>query len=63
MSMRLVSDKAGRVLIPKPLREELHLEPGDSPEMASAGEQITRHPVRGTGPPTEEQGLWVFSPE
>jgi len=50
MKTRLTIDKAGRVVIPKPLREELHLEPGDSLEMESAGEQITWRPVRGTGP-------------
>jgi len=53
-------DKAGRVVIPKPLREELHLEPGDALEMESAGEQITLRPVRGTGPLTKEHGVWVF---
>jgi len=56
----LVIDKAGRVVIPKPLREELHLEPGDSLEMESVGEQITLRPVRGTGPLTKEHGVWVF---
>lgn len=50
MNTRSIIDKAGRVVIPKPLREELHLEPGDSLEMESAGEQITLRPVRGTGP-------------
>jgi AbrB family looped-hinge helix DNA binding protein len=60
MNTRLVIDKAGRVVIPKPLREELHLEPGDSLEMESAGEQITLRPVRGTGPLTKEHGVWVF---
>ena len=60
MNMRLVIDKAGRVVIPKPLREELHLEPGDSLEMESSGEQITLRPVRGTGPLTKEHGVWVF---
>ena len=60
MSIRLVIDKAGRVVIPKPLREELHLEPGDSLEMESSGDQITLRPVRGTGPLTKEHGVWVF---
>jgi AbrB family looped-hinge helix DNA binding protein len=60
MSTRLTIDKAGRVVIPKPLREELHLEPGDVLEVESAGEQITLRPVRGTGPLTKEHGVWVF---
>jgi AbrB family looped-hinge helix DNA binding protein len=60
MNARLTIDKAGRVVIPKPLREELHLEAGDSLEMESAGEQITLRPVRGTGPLTKEHGVWVF---
>jgi AbrB family looped-hinge helix DNA binding protein len=60
MNTRLVIDKAGRVVIPKPLREELHLEAGDALEMETAGEQITLRPVRGTGPLTKEHGVWVF---
>ena len=60
MNTHLIIDKAGSVVIPKPLREELHLEAGDALEMESAGEQITLRPVRGTGPLTKEQGVWVF---
>lgn len=60
MNTRLIIDKAGRVVIPKPLRDELHLEPGDSLEMDNIGEQITLRPVRGTGPLTKEHGVWVF---
>lgn len=60
MNTRLVIDKAGRVVIPKTLREELNLEPGDTLEMESVGEQITLRPVRGTGPLTKEFGVWVF---
>lgn len=53
-------DKAGRIVIPKPLRQELHLEAGDSLEIETAGEQITLRPVRGTGPLFKEHGVWVF---
>jgi AbrB family looped-hinge helix DNA binding protein len=60
MNTRLVIDKAGRIVIPKPLREELHLEPVDTLEMESTGEQITLRPIRGTGPLTKEHGIWVF---
>jgi AbrB family looped-hinge helix DNA binding protein len=62
MNVRLTIDKAGRVGIPKLLREELNLEPGDFLEMESAGEQITLRPVRGTGPLTKEHGVWYFTP-
>ncbi len=60
MNARLIIDKAGRVVIPKPLRIQLQLEPGDGLEMESAGEEITLRPVRGTGPLTKELGVWVF---
>ena len=60
MNTRLVIDKAGRIVIPKSLREELRLKPGDALEMDTAGEQITLRPVRGTGPLTKEHGVWVF---
>jgi AbrB family looped-hinge helix DNA binding protein len=60
MNTRLVIDKAGRVVIPKPLREKLHLGAGDALEMETAGEQIILRPVRGTGPLTKESGIWVF---
>lgn len=60
MSTRLVLDKAGRVVIPKPLRQELHLQAGDSLELETTGEQITLRPVRGTGPLTKKHGVWVF---
>jgi AbrB family looped-hinge helix DNA binding protein len=53
-------DKAGRIVIPKPLREELQLEPGDALELESGGEQITLRPARGTGPLQNEHGIWVL---
>lgn len=61
MHARLVMDKAGRVVIPKPLREEFHLEPGDALELESGGEQMTLRPARGTGPLQNKHGIWVLS--
>ena len=60
MSAHLTIDKAGRVVILKSLREDLRLEPGDSLEMETAGEQITLRPVRGTSPLTKKDGVWIF---
>ncbi len=53
-------DKAGRVVIPKAVREQLRLEPGDALQLDTTGEQITLRPIRGTGPLSKERGIWVF---
>jgi AbrB family looped-hinge helix DNA binding protein len=53
-------DKAGRVVIPKTLREELHLSPGDRLELQSEGDQVTLRPVRAHSPMQKKQGFWVF---
>ena len=60
MNARLIIDKAGRVVIPKPVREALQLEPGDALELESGGEQITLRPARGVGPLRNEHGIWVL---
>jgi AbrB family looped-hinge helix DNA binding protein len=52
--------KAGRVVIPKTLRDELRLEPGDSMELNSEGESLTLRPVRSASPLRRKQGVWVF---
>ena len=56
----VVLDSAGRVLLPKLLRKVLGLEPGDTLEVNTQGEQVTLRPVRsGTGL-RKKQGIWVF---
>lgn len=60
MTTKIILDKAGRVVIPKSLRDELHLSPGDSLELESQGDHITIRPLRGTGPLQKEDGIWVF---
>jgi AbrB family looped-hinge helix DNA binding protein len=58
--MRITIDKAGRVIIPKPLRDELQLAPGDTLELESMGERITLRPLRPALPAAKEKGVWVF---
>ncbi len=53
-------DKAGRVVIPKLLRDALHLDAGDTLELESEGERITLRPVRTGSSVRKEQGVWVF---
>ncbi len=60
MTTRITLDQAGRVLIPKALREELELQPGDALQLESEGERILLRPVRGTMPLQKEGGIWVF---
>ena len=60
MTGRLTIDKAGRIVLPKPLRDELQLEPGDSLEVNTSGEEITLRPLRGGSPLKKKRGVWVF---
>jgi len=60
MTKKITIDKAGRVVIPKPLRRELHLSPGDSLQLDSSGDQITLRPLRLNVPLKKEQGIWVY---
>ena len=60
MTTRLTLDKAGRIVIPKPLRQELQLGAGDALELENHGERIVLRPVRGAMPLQKERGVWVF---
>jgi AbrB family looped-hinge helix DNA binding protein len=60
MNMTVTLDKAGRVVLPKTVRDGLHLEPGDQLELESEGESVTLRPVRSASPLRKEHGVWVF---
>lgn len=60
MTTKLTIDKAGRVVIPKRLRDELHLSAGDRLQLESSGDAITLRPVQETAPLQKEQGFWVY---
>ncbi|MGH9466148.1 MAG: AbrB/MazE/SpoVT family DNA-binding domain-containing protein [Terriglobales bacterium] len=60
MAVRLTLDKAGRVVIPKPVRERAGLAPGDTLELEQSGETISLRPVRASEPLTREQGIWMW---
>ena len=60
MNTTVTLDKAGRVVIPKTLRDQLHLEPGDTLQLESEGERVTLRPLRSASPLRKEHGVWVF---
>jgi AbrB family looped-hinge helix DNA binding protein len=56
-------DDAGRIVLPKSLRDELRLVSGDTLLMESTGEQITLRPLREKALLTRELGVWVYHGE
>ncbi len=61
MNTTVTIDKAGRIVVPKPLRDKLQLQAGDSLELADSGEEITLRPVRAKMRLVQEDGMWVFT--
>jgi AbrB family looped-hinge helix DNA binding protein len=53
-------DKAGRVVIPKGIRDELRLEAGDTLALESAGERVILRPLHNGTALQKERGVWVF---
>lgn len=60
MVTTLTLDKAGRVVLPKPVRDELQLGPGDSLELESSDEAIVLRPARGKARMYKKRGVWVL---
>ena len=53
-------DQAGRVVLPKALRDELRLRPGDTLDITLRGEELTLRPRRAATPLAKERGVWVL---
>lgn len=60
MGTKLTVDRAGRVVIPKALREELDLAPGANVELESDGDRMVLRPLHPRPPLQKERGIWVF---
>ena len=60
MAITTTLDKAGRIVIPKSVRDEVNIEPGDSVEISSNGDHVTLRPVRSAPTLRKERGIWVF---
>ena len=60
MTSKLTLDKAGRLVLPKPLRDQMQLGPGTVLEMEAEGEQIILRPIRPKATLVKEMGIWVY---
>ena len=60
MNATTTLDRAGRIVLPKAVRDELQLSPRDSLEIEAADDAIVLRPARGNGHMTKEHGIWVF---
>ncbi len=60
MRSKVTVDRAGRVVLPKALRDELQLSPGDSLDLAVRGNEVTLRPTRSARALQKEHGVWVF---
>jgi AbrB family looped-hinge helix DNA binding protein len=60
MNAKLSMDRAGRVVLPKPIREQLQLAPGESLEIESFEDHIVLRPIRQHATMRKERGVLVF---
>ena len=57
--MTLKIDGAGRIVLPKRIRERLQLRGGSELELEESGSSVTLRPVRKTPSMTRKNGFWV----
>ena len=60
MTATTTIDKAGRVVVPKAIRDALHLKPGDPIEIERNGDQLTLRHKPAKAKAMLENGIWVF---
>ena len=60
MKTKVTLDRAGRVVLPKSVRDEMHLSPGDTLDLTVKGDEVTLRPRRGATPMQKERGVWVL---
>src|SRR5258708_22498548 len=61
MNTILTVDNAGRVVVPKPVRDEMQLGAGDLLELESWEDRMVIRPRRGESGLRKKQGIWVYS--
>jgi AbrB family looped-hinge helix DNA binding protein len=61
MNRKVRLDREGRIVLPKSLRDELHLFPGDALDLTVRDDEVTLRPERSSTPMQKKDGIWVFS--
>jgi AbrB family looped-hinge helix DNA binding protein len=57
--MNVKIDKAGRIILPKPVRDRLQLRPGANLELQESPEGILLRPVGQAASMVQKNGIWV----
>jgi AbrB family looped-hinge helix DNA binding protein len=60
MNAKITIDGAGRVVLPKSVREALRLGPGDELEVEKEDDRLILSPVRIPPGLRKERGVWVY---
>ena len=60
MNSRITVDRAGRVVLPKALRDQMRISAGDTLDLTVKGGEVILRPSRGATPLQKERGVWVF---
>jgi AbrB family looped-hinge helix DNA binding protein len=60
MDGKVTLDRAGRIVLPKGVRDELHLSPGDTLDFSVQGDEVTLRARRNSTPLQKERGIRVL---
>ena len=60
MTAKLTLDKAGRLVLPKPVRDQIQVGPGDTLTLEIEEGRITLRPLRSSSALQKERGVWVY---
>jgi AbrB family looped-hinge helix DNA binding protein len=60
MNARAIIDKAGRLVLPKSVREAVRVGPGDTLEIENDEDRIILSPIRIRPGLQKESGVWVY---
>lgn len=60
MAKKIRMDQAGRIVLPKPIRDAYHLRGGDQLELENSGGRITLRPATSPAALCRERGVWVY---